>query len=155
MRGFLKASYGSAGGAPTSSRSLQATSWGRVPTQCVNLVLDKFILLFSTSASACKNQTSGESVQNVGSFMETVVKGTKPQISSLLGFLDIPITFNTEHSQKNSQNFWNAYFGILGVKNTWTRSKPKSSATKSHWSYQNVAKLRNEINKWIVIFIKI
>ena len=79
------------------------------------------------------------------------LKGLSPKSHHFSDFQTYWSLFNTKHSQKNSQNFWNAYFGILGVKNTWTRSKPKSSATKSHWSYPNVAKLTNEINKWIVI----
>ena len=66
------------GGPLTRSRSLQATSWGyRVAIQCEIFVLEKVILLSSNWASACKNQTEGESVQNMGSFTDTVVKGPK------------------------------------------------------------------------------
>ena len=114
--------------------------------QCVNLVHDEVILLFSNWASAWRNHTYGESVLNLESLTEMFVRGTGSGLAAGIA---------TERKLSNHRQF---YFGIWvrktegPVKNQFQMLQVRDS-TLSCQGHQNVAivtRQRTERNKYIL-----
>ena len=101
-----------------------------------DFVLDTVIPLFLNCASSCRNQTSGESVQNEGSFTDTVFRGSLADTSSS-GILLITIYLYNKSRNRQKPNY-----GIGCGKHrdlVETNFRCVSERTQGH---QNVEKLK-------------
>ena len=141
MRHLLKALWGLAGGARTRSRSLQATSWGKVATQCVNLVWEEVILCSQTELLLGWTKP----LKNRSKRMEVLQKLSSKELHP--GSHHFPFLLASHQSLINAENRLEQFLKIAGNPTMVFRCKKHRDPFATNFWYISKRKYKVVSNK--------